>query len=219
MKIVARILKILCYTLIFGVIAFLIGRIIIADYYPKDMKALYKTEAMRAYAAAGGSIEIRSQDLRASYDNPDFAYFMANHQYYCPETGELQITIRYNVNTLEELQRDYGLEETPDDVLALFSFSLVGSHIADDDGNRLEEGIAPSSVETERHFMYRYVRLTFSGVSFGEEVGWYRVEISYTGEGEPISKEAKKRWPAMIAVWEREMIPYDKITVLSAKDF
>lgn len=219
MKIVARILKILCYTLIFGVMAFLIGRIIIADYYPGAMKALYKTEAMRAVATANGSVEIHRQDLRASYDNPDFAYFMADHQYYCPETGELQITIRYNVNTLEELQRDYGLEETPADVADLFSFSLVGSHIADENGNRLEEGIAPATVETERHFMYRYVRLTFTGVPFGEEVGWYRVEITYTGEGAPIGKEAEKRWPAMIAVWEREMMPYDKITVLNEKDF
>ncbi|MBQ8858198.1 MAG: hypothetical protein IJ012_00235 [Clostridia bacterium] len=219
MKIVARILKILCYTLIFGVMAFLIGRIVIADYYPGAMKALYKTEAMRATATANGEVEIRRQDLRASYDNPDFAYFMADHQYYCPETGELQITIRYNINTLEELQRDYGLEQTPADIPDLFSYSLVGSHISDDNGNRLEEGIAPATVETERRFMYRYVRLTFNNVSFGEEVGWYRVEITYTGEGEPDGKTAEERWPAMIAVWEREMMPYDKTSVLSEKDF
>lgn len=220
MKIVSRILKIVCFVLLFGVLGFLILRIAMADYYPKAMKDLYTSEALLAACADDGQVEVRTQDLRASYDNPDFALFMASHLYYSPEAGELQVTLRYNNNTLEELQQDFGLAETPVASPDLFSFWLVSNSGEEDlSGEAIPGAEYPvATVETDSKFMYQYLKLCFIGIPFDETVGWYRLEIRYEGEGEPVDLDTAERWPAMIAVWEREMVPYDSVYTLRAED-
>lgn len=220
MKIVGRILKYTALLLVFGIIALLLGRIILAEYYPKSMKELAITDSIRARVQEDGSLTVHTQDLRASYDNPNFALFMANHLYYIPELGELQITLRYNNSTLREMQAHFGLKEVPEASLDLFSFSVVDHTAVDENGKEVEDGgnrVYPSSISTESKFMYQYIKLTFTGISF-EDADWLRLDIAYTGTEAPVDKNAASRWPAHIAIWERELIPYEKTFTVTEKD-
>ena len=220
MKIVGRILKYTALLLVFGIIALLLGRIILAEYYPKSMKELAITDSIRARVQEDGALTVHTQDLRASYDNPNFALFMANHLYYVPELGELQITLRYNNSTLREIQAHFGLKEVPEASLDLFSFSVVDHTAVDENGKEVEDGgnrVYPSSISTESKFMYQYIKLTFTDISF-EDADWLRLDIAYTGTEAPVDKNAAARWPAHIAIWERELIPYEKTFAVTEKD-
>ena len=221
MKIVSRVVKITCLVVLFAVIGILIARIAMADYFPSAMKDLSMTEGLYAACADDGQVEVRTQKLRASYDNPNFALFMADHLYYSPEAGELQITLRYNNNTLKELQHDFGLRETPAAAVELFTYTLVSNSGKEDLSGEAIPGVSydVAHIETDSKFMYQYLKLTFTGVSFAETVGWYRLEIGYAGNEAAIDENAAARWPAMIAVWEKEMIPYDEAFTLTAEDF
>ena len=170
MKTVGRILKYTALTLIFSIIAFLLVRILIAEYYPAAMKELTPTETLRAAYEANPNLEMRRQKLAISYDNAEFALFMADHQYYCPEAGELQIALRYNESTLAEVKADFGLSEEPAPSPELFDFTLY-----DDNGNRY-----PLALQISGHkYMYHYYKLGFTGVDFSEKTNWIRVDIYY----------------------------------------
>ena len=220
MKIVGRIVKIAALVLVFAVIALLIGRVLMAEYYPKSMKELYHSDGIVSLVAKNGKAVIHTQDLRASYDNPDFALFMAKHLYYIPELGELQITLRYNNSTLRELQGDFGLASEPAPRADLFTFSIVDHTAVDESGKEVEGGghrVFAASVKTDSKFMYQYIKLTFTGISF-EDADWLRLDIAYTGEELPVDKNAADRWPAKIAVWEREMLPYESTFTVTQRD-
>ncbi len=220
MKIVGRVLKISALILVFGVIALLLGRILLAEYYPKDMKSFAHTDGVVQAVQENGSLTVHTQNLRASYDNPSFALFMADHLYYVPELGELQVTLRYNNSTLAEMKEHFGLDRVPEASLDLFSFSLVDQTVLDENGKETEDGgrrVYPASLKTESKFMYQYVKLTFTGIDF-EAADWLRLDIAYTGTEAPVDKNAAARWPAHIAVWEREVIPYESTFTVTKKD-
>jgi len=195
MKYVSRILKWTCYAVIALVFVLLIGRIVIANYYPASMETYRISDAYRSLASEEHMPTVYRQGLRISYDDHDkgkYARFMANHQYYCPETGELQITVRYNSSTLERLQEDFELESVPaNEPLSLFDFS-----ISDNYGNRAYL----TASEVEHKFMYTYLKLTFTGIDF-DVSDWLRVDICYTGELD------REKPYGSIVVYERELLP------------
>lgn len=197
MKIASRILKYTALTLIFSIIGFLIVRIMMAEHYPKMMKDLYPTETLIAAYEADPDIEIRRQKLAISYDNADFALFMANHQYYCPAAGELQIALRYNESTLREVQKDFGLSSVPDPDPALFDFTLY-----DDNGNRYPLALQRSGGWA----MYRYYKLGFTGVDFGEQTNWVRLDIYYKD-----AIDYEKEPYASILLYNKELAKDDSI--------
>ena len=197
MKIVGRVLKYTVLALIFGIIAFLLVRILMAEYYPKEMKGLYATDNLKSAYAADPDIEIRRQKLAISYDNPDFALFMANHQYYSPAAGELQIALRYNQSTLAEVQKDFGLATEPAPSRDLFDFTLF-----DDNGNRYSLDL----MLTDSKFMYEYYKLAFSGVDFGEATNWIRLDIYYK---DAVDYEAEPY--ACILLYNKELAKDDSI--------
>ncbi len=206
MKIVSRILKITACVLIFSVIGFLLMRIFMAEYYPPAMSALAPTDALRTLAATDPTAEVRQQGLRISYDDPQKGRFMANHMYYCPAANELQITLRYNNSTLETVATDFSLAEVPAPSPTLFDFSLT-------DGTGADRNRYPLSyIATDYALMYQYSRLAFSGVSFGEETGYLRLEIYYIGDGR--TPDYSKEPYATIPVYELELVGYDKIFTL-----
>ena len=200
MKIVSRILKWACYTVILAVFVLLIGRIVMANYYPAAMTSFRPSEAFAALSSEEKMPTVYRQALRISYDDHDggkYARFMANHQYYCPETGELQITVRYNDSTMKKLKEDFKLAAVPENNPAeLFDFT-----VSDNYGNRaylLE-------METERSFMYTYLKLTFTGIDF-EVSDWLRVDICYKGAEMNYAKPY-----GSIVVYERELVGYDSV--------
>lgn len=200
MKYISRILKWACYAVILSVFVLLVGRIVMANYYPGTMTSFRPSEAFVAASSEAKMPTVYRQSLRISYDDHDggkYARFMANHQYYCPETGELQITVRYNSSTLEKLQEDFELEAIPEnDPSALFDFT-----VSDNYGNRAEL----LEMETDSKFMYTYLKLTFTGIDF-EVSDWLRVDICYKG------KEINYAKPyGSIVVYERELVEYDTV--------
>ena len=203
-KIVSTLLKTVCLLVIFGVIAFLIIRIVMADYYPNRMKSLYPSEELVAAYEADPTLQIHRQELRVSYDDPHFSLFMASNQFYCPETGEFQITLRYNVSTLEEMKTDFALPAVPAPDPALFDFSLL-----DDNGNRTPL----TCVWTEGKFMYQYMKLVTSDLDFSTDPGWIRVEVYYRGAVD-YAEDAYSRIP----VYEKELIGSDTVYTPTAEE-
>lgn len=203
-KIVSWILKGVCLLVIFGVIAFLLLRIFMSNYYPDSMKKLYPSNELVAAYGQNDALQMRRQDLRISYDDPNFSLFMASNQFYCPETGEMQITLRYNVSTLEELAKDFSLADIPEPDPSLFDFSLV-----DNNGNRTPL----ACVWTESRFMYQYMKLVTSDLDFSTDPGWIRVEIYYKGE-------VDYTVPAYscIPVYEKELAERDTVYTLQEGD-
>ncbi len=199
MKTVGRILKYSVLTLIFGIIAFLLVRILMAEYYPPEMKALTPTDNLKAAYAADPDLEIRRQDLAISYDNAEFALFMAAHQYYSPAAGELQIALRYNESTLGEVQKDFSLTERPAPSPDLFDFTLY-----DDNGNRYPLSL----MKTGEKYMYQYYKLIFEGVDFGGATNWIRVDIYYK-DAVDYSEEPY----ACILLYNKELVKDDSIYI------
>lgn len=200
MKYVSRILKWSCYAVILSVFVLLIGRIIMSNYYPNAMTSFRPSDAFVAASSEEHVPTVYRQGLRISYDDHDggkYARFMANHQYYCPETGELQITVRYNSSTLERVQEDFKLSAIPENKpLDLFAFS-----VSDNYGTT-----SPMlEVEVDQKFMYTYLKLTFTGIDF-EVSDWLRVDIYYKGE------EINGAKPyGSIVVYERELVQYSTV--------
>ncbi len=201
---VSKILKAICLVVIFGVIAFLLLRIFLAEYYPDRMKQLYPSEELVAAYEADPSLEMHRQRLRISYDDPNFSLFMASNQFYCPATGEFQITLRYNNSTLEEVAKDFALPEIPAADPALFDYSLV-----DNMGNRTPL----TCVWTESKFMYQYMKLVTSEVDFSKDPGWIRIEIYYK-DAIDYGEEAYSRIP----VYEKELVGDDTVFTLRAEE-
>ncbi len=198
------VIKACALLVIFGIIAFLVLRIILAGYYPDVMQKLYPSEELRQAYAQGETLNIRRQRLRISYDDPNYSLFMASNQFYCPETGEFQITLRYNISTLEELQKDFDLPSVPAAEPALFDVSLV-----DNLGNR----VPLSCVQATGFWMYQYMKFTTSNADFSIDPGWMRVEIYYR-DAVNYEKEAY----SMIPVYEKEMVGGDTVYPLRAED-
>ena len=208
MKIISRILKWTCYAVIFLVAALLIGRIVLANYYPPAMQSYYVTDAMRAAATPDHVPTVYRQGLRISYDDHDdgkYARFMASNQYYCPELGELQITLRYNNSTLERIKEDFELDAIPENTEDLFVFAISD--------NNEKHTTAVAHMEVDHKFMYTYIKLTFTGIDFiSEESGWARVEICY--------KDAVNfdKPYGTIPVWERELVPDNVVHPLTYEE-
>jgi hypothetical protein len=203
-KIISWALKGICFLVIFGVIAIILVRIVIADYYPGSMKRLYPSEELVAAYAQDPTLQMHRQELRVSYDDPNFSLFMASNQFYCPETGEFQITLRYNESTLEEMQKDFALPAVPAPDPALFDFSLV-----DNNGHRTPL----SCVWTESRFMYQYMKLVTSDVDFGLDPGWIRIEIYYKD-----AVDYAEVPYSCIPVYEKEMVPRDTVYTLTEEE-
>lgn len=204
-KIVSRIVKILLYVVIFGVIAALIARIILSSYYPARVTEIVISDGMRADHAAGRPVTVRRQALRISYDRNKDARFFAAAQCYRPEGGELQITLRYSDTTLAYLAEDFGLADVPAPDPALFDFSL-----RDADGNRYPL----AGCVTDDAFLYHYLRLSFEGVGFREETNGLWLCIYYAGD-----VDYEREPYAYIVVYEQALAPDDDVVTLTEEDF
>ncbi len=161
MKKVFRALKITVVVAIFAFIGLLIARIMIADYYPDRIKNLYASENLLAATENGARVDMHTQRLLYSYDDPKDTRLMANHFYYSPAAGEVQISVRYNKNILEKIAADFSLAESPAPTADLFTFYLVDEK----NGDRYPL----TYIETDSRYMYHYMKLVFSGVEFRPE--------------------------------------------------
>lgn len=182
---VLLLLKILVILVCFSVVGILAFRLIVFNYYPDSVENIYFTDNLKAYYdKTGGDIGAKTQDLRAPYDDPDVANFFCDNLIVIEGAGELQVSVRYNLSTLENIEAKYGLSGLSADDEKLFSFRLVASSF-DITENKYKTKViseAPSYIGTDSFMMYRYFKLAFDGINFKNPPVWVRIEIFVDGQ-------------------------------------
>ena len=173
---VLTVLKILTALICISVIGILAFRMILFNSYPESVSKIYFNDKLTEYyEVSAGSIDAKTQVLRASYDDPDLGNFFCDNLIVIEGADQLQISLKYNVSTIERISSElYGGEALDDMSAEIFSFRLVDNY-----------GVVYSEVEMpalEARVMYRYAKLVFDGVDFdGDETGnapeWIRLEI------------------------------------------
>lgn len=175
---VATLLKALVIFLCVLVVGVIIFRVILFSYYPTAMKTLYFNDTLTEfYNANGGEIDAKTQTMRAPYDDPDFASFMADNLIVIKGAGQLQLSVRYNSSIFDTIEQKYGvrLDENAQD---LFTFTL--ERVPFDENAEVYTIGQLDYVDTDSKFMYTYYKLVFDGVEFLEdgESDWIRLKIT-----------------------------------------
>ncbi len=180
MKIAGKIIKGLILLLIFSIVAFLVFRIWLASYYPKEARGLIFTDSLLEYYEENGGLDAKTQTLRFNYDDSKEGYFFAGELIVVPDAGALQVSLRYNDSTLDVLREKYPASFLGEG--ASFEFRLVSAPP--------EEGASGtiyrvSESKPSRFLMYNYERLCFDGVDF-TDVPWMRIEVYLEGKEEAL---------------------------------
>lgn len=176
MKIAKKIIIGLILLLIFSVIGFLIFRIWLSSYYPKEARGIVFTDSLLEYYEANGGLAAKTQALRFNYDDSKEGYFFADGLIVEEKAGALQISLRYNDSTLDALREKYPDSFSGEGVP--FEFRLVGAPPEEGASGKVYH---PSQSKPSRFLMYNYERLCFDGVDFAD-VAWYRIEVYIQGE-------------------------------------
>ena len=144
-------------------------------YYPAAVRDLIPTEALRASYAASGIPDAKTQDIRVKYDDPNEGLFFADHMVAVPETGSVQVSVRYNKSTLEKLAERHGdaFDPNADEPFTYRIFCCTGEG---ENGELAGVTYTPTEHRDASFAMYHYRRLAFDGVAF-EGVAWIRLEI------------------------------------------
>lgn len=166
---------------------FLAARMHINNNVPADAKQLlWDEQAYAAYTADPGSVKIYDHPL-GSYIHPVSgddvirntmtadAYFSFSDVCYSPSLSQVQLTLRYNVSTVDYLMADYELTEEPEGELFVFA-------LEDGAGNRYYDY---SYTAHEKSFLgnkrYNYRRLLFRGVD-AQSADTLTLRIYYVGD-------------------------------------
>ncbi len=190
---VGFIIKIVAITLCFAVVGFLVFRLIAFNFYPKDIKNIYYTENLASfYKETDGDIGAKTQKLRAPYDDAKLGNFFAANLIVIEGCGELQLSLRYNTSLYNKLGAEFSVDD--------MSFSLRRSG-GDESASGAAAGLPLDADVTvcgeDKFFIYRYIKLAFDGVDFGDEsdpVEWIRLDITIDG--------IERDTPFMICIYE-----------------
>ena len=173
-----RVIKLVAIVITFAIIGLIGFRIFTFNYYPAETKAMYFTDGLREYYdSTSGDMTILTQKLRSSYDDPTDGNIFCDHLRVVREAGYLQITLRFNNSFEDTLLNKYLTEVNLSDE-SLFSFRLVHN------GDENATAGTLVSVEWSEFMMYRYARLVFEDVDFGEgddKIKWLRLETYIDG--------------------------------------
>ena len=175
---VTMLLKALIVTLCLLVVGVILFRVMLFSYYPVAMKTVYYNDTLTAYYnRQGGNIDAKTQTMRAPYDDPDFASFMADNLIVIKGAGQLQLSVRYNSSIFDTIEQKYGVR-LEGDAKELFTFEL--ERVPFDENAAAYKIGEISYVETSSKLMYTYYKLVFDGVEFlGDgESDWIRLKIT-----------------------------------------
>ena len=194
---VGLVLKILVGIVCISVIGVIAFRLILFNSYPEGIKNIYFNDKLTAfYNEKNGDIGAKTQELRSPYDNPDEGNFFCDNLILIPDIDQLQVSVRFNLSLIENLEREYGaiLDEEAADFL---EFRLVKNPI-DEKGEPRVIGTLTYE-DTDSRLMYKYYKLVFDEVDLGidenEEVAnWIRLEITVKG--------IEKNEPFMVLIYE-----------------
>jgi hypothetical protein len=173
---VVTLLKILIISLCVLVIGVIVFRLVLFNYYPDETKTLYfNDELTEYYNDNGGNIDAITQSMRAPYDDPDFASFMADNLIVIKAVGQLQLSVRYNSSVFDTIEEKYGvrLDKNRQDH---FSFEL--EYVPYDKSIPAYKIGELDYLSTDTALMYTYYKLAFDGVEFKDENDWIRLKIT-----------------------------------------
>lgn len=152
---------------------------------------LLPTKATAELYAADGALNVLTN--KVADEISESGYFSVYGVFYTPDTGELQVTVRYNDSTTASLGNigffAYTVDTSGDPVQTDengtedTAVSTVRLH----EGYPIGEVLAPESMGTEKKLFYNYEKLLFSGIEIGENTN---VIISLCTDGDPEKEEA-----------------------------
>lgn len=199
---VFRVFKWITLTLVGVLSLLLILRIYINNNVPKEASEILWDEAgYAAYTAAPDAFKLIAHPLD-SYVIKETgeqvvrnnmtadAYFSFSDVCYSETVDQVQLTVRYNVSTLEHVKNDLGLDALTEGEVFLFV-------LEDEDGNRYDEYVY---TEFDKSFLgkprYEYRRLLFSGIRMSEtDLLTLKIYYAEMPEDEPVGE---------IIVYDRE---------------
>jgi len=180
---VGLIIKILIAVICLAVVAFLVFRLVVFNYYPDSMEKIYFNDRLTAYYnETNGKIGAKTQNLKAEYDDEDEGNFFCDNLIFIPEIGQLQISVRHNVSLMDSIEKKYKVKLDADNA-DNFEFNLVISPFKDNVSGDVfvNTGNKPYQ-KFDKMMMYRYHKLVFDDVDFNyEEQFWIILEIRIKG--------------------------------------
>ncbi len=193
LRVVKRIISTTVVMLIFIFIGALILRIMFSDYYPRSMKAFHFTDELSAhYNEDPDTFAAYCLDMDTPYipdydsDGKSLGNFFAAGVTLVPDSGSVQLFVRFNRATLATLNEEYGLSLTEENSDTAFVFSLFASHGADADGmGFVGADYTPVYEESDKLWIYNYRKLCYEGVDI-DSARWLRLEITLSDTGELI---------------------------------
>jgi len=108
---VGLVLKILVGVVCLSVIGVIAFRLVLFNSYPASIKNIYFNDKLIAfYNEENGDIGAKTQELRSPYDNPDEGNFFCDNLILIPEIDQLQVSVRFNLSLIENLEKEYGVK-------------------------------------------------------------------------------------------------------------
>ena len=163
---VLRLLKILVTVALFLFSGFLVFRLLVAEYYPRELRAFRMTPAVTEYAETH-DLTPEKMKIRVPYDDNVRASFIADNLVIERAAGAVQFTLRLSRDTMARLSETTGedIGKKPDE-----NYFVVTLY--DDLGNRYEK-----TEQIGRTVLwYRAVKYCFDGVDFAG-VSWIRADV------------------------------------------
>ena len=165
-KIVLRILFIALGISVYGIF-------LIRSCLRNPEKHILYTKELRAAEESGGVTVYTQKPYDSINENEDGTFQFSIHDiYYIPETKQLQVTVRYNLAVLKDLQKEYNLAKKPED--DVFDYSLLL-----DDGTRLTS--YQYAMKTTSRYRFKYI--VFDNVDLEDFT-----LVKYTAENSAIVK-------------------------------
>lgn len=209
-RVAGKLIKIICVTAVFSVIAFLIWRAFFSGILPRSMESLIINDSLaEAYEKYDGNLTVKYQKIDeitrvelSEYEEEktgrlsNYGYFSIVKVDIIPEANQVQVVFRYNNGTIKELVKDYGLSEMPDRSEQLYELSIVKTTDLTPDvtEDNLTAENDKASVREERYFsteeltvsdtanVYNYRKFVFEGVSIDSDTLALYVDIYYKGD-------------------------------------
>ena len=163
---VLRLLKWLVSATLFLFVGFLIFRMIVADYYPRDLRKFRSTPALAEYAETH-DLSPEKVKIRVPYDDNTRASFIADNLLIERNAGAVQFTLRLSKYTMTRLSETLG-----EDVGTKPDESRFIVRLLDNLGNRYEK----TDQLGRSYLWYRAVTYCFDGVNF-DGVAWIRADV------------------------------------------
>ena len=170
-KTVKTVLKILVIAL--GVMIY--GIFLFRSCLRNPEKHILYTNELKTALGSGGVTVYTQKPYDSINENENGTFQFSIHDiYYIPETKQLQVTVRYNLAVLKDLQKEYNLAQKPEE--DVFDYSLLLSN-----GDRVT-AYQFATVTTSR---YRFKYIVFDGVDLED----FKL-VKYTAEDAAITNSS-----------------------------